>query len=88
MLAGNPRIGRRFIWVVIFVLVILLTTLAELRNKPDPEKKPPLHQSTLTVPHLVLGRLLNHLLLLLDNDGRMIFNSFHCRCDRVLLSRV
>jgi hypothetical protein len=47
MLPGNPRIGRGIIWIVIFVLAILLTTLVELRNKPDPEKQLPLHPSTL-----------------------------------------
>jgi hypothetical protein len=47
MLAGNPRIGRGIIFIVILVLVILLATLAELRNKPDPEKQLPIHPSTL-----------------------------------------
>jgi hypothetical protein len=36
--------------MAIFILVILLTTLAELRDKPDPEKRIPLHPSTLIVP--------------------------------------
>ena len=49
MLSGNPRIGRGMIVVAIFVVVVVLVTLAELRKKPVIQRQVPIHPSSLLV---------------------------------------
>ena len=50
VLSGNPPIGRWMTAIAIFVLVIVLITLAELSKKPVLQKQVPLHPSSLIIP--------------------------------------